>query len=851
MPGAALLPLRRRDAARRSAWSWWSTTPQWADRRVARRPDLRRPPSARRSSGPRRDLPVRRASTSLPPGLVRLADADGGGVRIELTGLDRRGSGGAGRRPRSASPCRSTPRIACTRTPAGNPLHVTGPAAGAARRGARRRPPRSRRRASYARLVISAAGLLRRGRPPPDGRALGARAAVDAPGRGDASAPRWAIRSAPSTRSSPPVWPSSPIDPGMRALTVAHPLVRAAILDDLARRRTWRPSTGPPADALLGAAGLRHRIAGTAGHDPALAAEARAAAEQVRGVGRRPATAARLLLEARGRRARRRPSRPRPADRRRPSCSAGEPGGGHRAATAWPPCRPGPARPRPRSPALRRRPPAGRSRRHLEQAWAALAEARPIADDAELAGRVAGLLATIAVDRADGDAALGRGPRGPAAWPARCRRRIHVGPHAGHEPRPAGHDRRRASSELTDALAGHRPAPAGTRRVDLLPRPRRPAAVGARPRRGGRRPGARASVGGRWRHARRARDRPLLSSPSCTTGPGRWDAARRRPPRWRRRSPTPPTRPGSPRFRTPVAVSPAGRRAASGPAPRRTWRRLRSRPPSTAGGAAARLWGGARRRPPRRGARRRRPPSSPSANVLRGEGSAPRLRRGHRPVAGDLRRGAGRRGPDRRRGGGGRRGSPTTSAPRASRAVRVDLAPGPSVVLAVPRGGDLDQRASSSAARTLAEPDDPRGRRSRGPASSWSPAPASGARRGEAERAVALLERRPPAASTALGAEPVASRGPSASSRGRATPSRPSRRRPPRRSPPTRRPWPTSWPTGAPTARPRPSSSSASRPSSTTCSRAYAKLGVRSRTELARTRAATAPCRRLTAAVAS
>ena len=86
--------------------------------------------------------------------------------------------------------------------------------------------------------------------------------------------------------------------PGLRELAVAHPLVRAAIVEDLAPSRLagLHRAAGR---ALPGAAGLAHRMAGTVGHDGALAAEARttAAAEAAGGA---HAAAARLLLEARG-----------------------------------------------------------------------------------------------------------------------------------------------------------------------------------------------------------------------------------------------------------------------------------------------------------------------------------------------------------------------------------------------------------------------------------------------------------------------------------------------------------------------------------------------------------------------
>ncbi len=84
--------------------------------------------------------------------------------------------------------------------------------------------------------------------------------------------------------------------PGDRSISLTHPLIRAAILDDLAPSR--RLALHRRAGAVLsGTAGLRHRLAGSPGFDADLAGEARRAAmaEADRGA---HAAAARLALEA-------------------------------------------------------------------------------------------------------------------------------------------------------------------------------------------------------------------------------------------------------------------------------------------------------------------------------------------------------------------------------------------------------------------------------------------------------------------------------------------------------------------------------------------------------------------------
>ena len=249
-------------------------------------------------------------------------------------------------------------------------------------------------------------------------------------------------------------------EPGARSLTVAHPLVRAAVLEDLPPSRV--AAIHRAAGAVLdGPAGLRHRIAGSAGPAPALAAEARAVAAGLADRGAHGA-AGRLLLDA---------SRIDAAGAARDVPTAVDQfllAGDLAAATAL----------RDRVASL---PPGSRRdfvlghlayvvgpRRtavgHLEAAWAA----RPVAgagdeDDHELAGRIAGLLATIAVDRSDGSGARTWATRARALAPARAADG-HVGhmlamSHALEGTIAAGID------ELTEALAGG--APGGAVAVDL------------------------------------------------------------------------------------------------------------------------------------------------------------------------------------------------------------------------------------------------------------------------------------------------------------------------------------------------------------------------------------------------
>jgi hypothetical protein len=208
--------------------------------------------------------------------------------------------------------------------------------------------------------------------------------------------------------------------PGDRLLTVAHPLVRAAVLEDMAPSR--RAAVHTSAGAVLdGAGGLRHRLLGTVRHDRRLAAEARRVAWCEADDGA-PATAGRLLLETArlepdaatsgrdlldavdqhlraGDLATARVLRPRIADL--PSSAERDVVLGHLAYVA------GPRRD---------------ARSHLEAAWAACDPA-----DRELASRIAAQLATLWVDRRDGEQAR--------EWAVRARqlapRRASDG-HVGH-----------------------------------------------------------------------------------------------------------------------------------------------------------------------------------------------------------------------------------------------------------------------------------------------------------------------------------------------------------------------------------------------------------------------------------
>ena len=545
---------------------------------VARRPDLRGTPA--RADRVAVVVTCRSENVDeLPLGLVRLADAEGGGVRIDLTGLDAEGVAELA----AAHVGHPLPLDAAGRLQAhtaGNPLHVTAllrelpteALAGSAPLPAPR---------SYARLVL--ARLAGCGE---DARRLMAALSV------------LGLRStfAVVTDVGEVGDPLSALDevvaaglavvadrPGMREVAVSHPLVRAAIVDDLAPS-PWRASTGPgPRPARGGGPGPPHR---RHGGPRRCAGRGGPHGRGVRGVGRRPCHSGPSAAGGPGRRARRRPSRPRPAGCCRSPASGGRARGvAHRdRVTALP--------------AGARRDlvlghlcyvagPRRDARAHLERAWASIAD-RPIP---RRRGRGTGRRPPghDRGDRTDGDATRLGPPRPPPGPPVGggCQ----PGPHAGDEPRPAWEHRRRDRG--ADRRARGPRARVDGRRGAGGPaaRPRRAADVGGRPHRGGRRPGGLPGQR-RWRHARRSGDRPILTRRGALPGRavGRGPGGRRGGGGHRRRC-----RPGLHR-----RVSARGRGlplAARGDwsPPRRTWRR---RPPPPSGrGAGPRACGVRWRRP--------------------------------------------------------------------------------------------------------------------------------------------------------------------------------------------------------------------------------------------------------------
>jgi DNA-binding CsgD family transcriptional regulator len=199
--------------------------------------------------------------------------------------------------------------------------------------------------------------------------------------------------------------------PGDRSISLAHPLIRAAILDDLAPSR--RLALHRRAGAVLsGTVGLRHRLAGCPGFDAELAGEARRAAmaEADRGA---HAAAARLALEA---------ARIEPHEAARDAAAlvavdqlllAGDLPGARarrdRVEAAGSSAQ--------RSFVLGRLAyvlgPRSQAAGLLERAWREVGAAAGPPEDPELAARIAALLATSAVDRGDGATAL--------AWARRAR----------------------------------------------------------------------------------------------------------------------------------------------------------------------------------------------------------------------------------------------------------------------------------------------------------------------------------------------------------------------------------------------------------------------------------------------
>ncbi len=336
----------------------------------------------------------------LPPGLARLVDA---GLRIELAPLDAGMVADLAFRLTG----RPLPGPAAERLRAhtgGNPLHVTTLlrelAPGDLEAGTPLPAPRS-----YATLVLGRLAACR----PGTRRLVEALAVLDR---------RPALTTAMATAGLDPAGEigSAALDevldtgmaslieqPGERSLVFAHPLIGAAVLGDLpvSRRQALHRAAGA---TVPGAAGMRHRLAGCAGHDAGLAAEAQAEAraEADRGAF---ASAARLWAEV----ARVAPA---PADREHARLRAvdhhllaGDLTAAARERAAVEAAGDGPLR----SFLLGRLcyvlGPRREADGHLDQAWHQV-EGQGTPADADLAGRIAALRATTAVDRTDGAAGM-------------------------------------------------------------------------------------------------------------------------------------------------------------------------------------------------------------------------------------------------------------------------------------------------------------------------------------------------------------------------------------------------------------------------------------------------------------
>lgn len=343
----------------------------------------------------------------LPVGLLRLAGADGSGVRIDLAGLDPSAVGelAGGRLGRSLAPGAVERLHAHT---GGNPLHVTAlmrELPEGALDGAGPLPaPRS-----YARLVLARMAACGE-----EGQQVMAALAVLGLRSPVAVVTEVAVVDEPLSALDEVVAAGLAVmidEPGSRELAVAHPLVRAAILEDLAPSRLAAIHRDA-GRSLPGAAGLGHRIAGAVGHDAGLAAEARsvAAAESSAGA---HAAGARLLLE--GRRVEPDVTR---ADADLLAAVDNLLLAGELTAAAAQRARVDSLPPSARRDAVLGHlayvlGPRADARRHLERAWSEIDDP-PAPADVALAGRIAGRLATIAVDRGDGAAAQ--------AWVRRSRR---------------------------------------------------------------------------------------------------------------------------------------------------------------------------------------------------------------------------------------------------------------------------------------------------------------------------------------------------------------------------------------------------------------------------------------------
>jgi DNA-binding CsgD family transcriptional regulator len=181
----------------------------------------------------------------------------------------------------------------------------------------------------------------------------------------------------------------------------AHPLVGAAVVGDLpaSRRQALHRAAGA---TVPGAAGMRHRLAGCAGHDAGLATEARAEAraEAARGGF---ATAARLWAEV----AR---VAPEPADREHARLQAvdhhllaGDVAAAARDRDDVERATDGPLRSFLQGRLAYVLGPRREADGHLDRAWRQVTgDDGTATDDVDLAGRIAALRATTAVDRADG-----------------------------------------------------------------------------------------------------------------------------------------------------------------------------------------------------------------------------------------------------------------------------------------------------------------------------------------------------------------------------------------------------------------------------------------------------------------
>jgi DNA-binding CsgD family transcriptional regulator len=334
----------------------------------------------------------------LPAGLLRLADATGG--RIELAGL-----GAAAVRTLAAdvwgTAVTSSAAERLRAHTGGNPLHVRALlrelSPDALVGGGPLPAPRS-----YATLVLARLMSCR-----PEAQRL-----VEALAVVGARAPLATVAAAAGLADPLPALDEAVehrlVDlielPGERSVAFTHPLVRAAVLDDLApsrRAALHRAAAG----AVPGAGGLRHRLAGCAGYDADLAAEARTVAAE-EAAGGQHGSAARLSLEV---------ARVAPdvAEREVALLTAvdqlllaGDLSGARERRAAVDAVGPSALRSFVQGRLAYVLGPRRQARELLEKAWSEVSLPGGELADATLAGRIAALLATCAVDRADGDAGL-------------------------------------------------------------------------------------------------------------------------------------------------------------------------------------------------------------------------------------------------------------------------------------------------------------------------------------------------------------------------------------------------------------------------------------------------------------